>query len=114
MPSQVDQEKYEAVRSAVITACPELKGKPAIRKQIAPDVYEVSAEMYYDKPVQLSHVLRAMREARVYDIIVATTGWFYKEGGSYQESLVQYDLANDDLSKQSPELIQFLYDVICK
>ena len=146
MPSQVDQEKYEAVRSAVITACPEIMELSFGCKFKANDkipfivyvgkntgqhcllVPETQALLLVNKieteilghPIQLSHVLRAMKEKCPFGKVTEFyDGETMDEGQEQFERqsmriLREWNLTEDDLSKQSPEVIYFLWEVLCK
>lgn len=107
----MEPTKYEQVLKAVQAACPELMDGG-----------------YVDCPVRLSHVLRAIGERLKGDtdhrLTMTTDGLMFWEGeetggdGMFSHWIwvddAKYDLTKDDLSAQSEETINFLFDILCK
>lgn len=70
-------------------------------------------------PIRLSHVLRAIEKQpgmSLLDFALDSDGWFIQRPkGSHRFcQVVRYDLTQDDLSLQSPETIDFLFNILCE
>lgn len=141
MPSQVDQEKYEAVREAVIAACPEImelsfgcrisNGKSSqLVNYLDPNgihwcdgTFSVNEAIKNLKiighPIRIAHVLRAIKEKCPSKIAEGIEGINWDEGEEQYaryglRMLREWNLLEDDLSKQSAETINFLWEILCK
>lgn len=111
-------QKIEQIRAKCIETNPEIRKRPCVlsfngRKEIGvPD--------NNGPEIRLADVLLAIHAKfptteRFYGI--DTEGEFGQfsdtEGMVAMEPLVYWDLRNDDLEKQSPETIEFLYNLLC-
>lgn len=72
-----------------------------------------------DHPIRLADVLRAMAVRGNY--FVGTDGWFsrYETGHEWVKQdggllAVTWPLADDNLDHATPEMIEFLYEILCK
>lgn len=108
-------QQQGAVRKVLQDVCEEMKYMPT-RTNVNNEI-----EVVYNTVFRLSHVLRAMGEK---SIRVDTQGWFYYnlpmmnlETGDYDlkwKVSERWDLTKDDLSLQSPETIEFLFNILCE
>lgn len=91
--------KYEAVREEIVEACPELEDGG-----------------YVERTARLSHVLRAIKaggEPSVeFPSLTMTLNGRFKNTTCHL--LDRWDLTKDDLSLQSPETIDFLFNILCE
>jgi len=135
----MENSKYEAVRAKIVEACPELMELSfGCKVTLEGDWWMVYAntgdsvgichgserrfpcknqiDEILGHPIRLSHVLRAIADE------VDSTACMYPDGafvewdssGYDYHILFRYDLTKDDLSLQSPETIDFLFNILCE
>lgn len=104
----MDNSKYEAVRAKIKKTCPD-----------AVEVVEWKGDEPYivkDSPLRLSHVLRAIKAGGEPSVEFPSLTMTLK--GRFKNTtchlLDRWDLTKDDLSLQSPDTIDFLFNILCE
>lgn len=113
------QDQIQLIREKCIEANPEIA-----TKRLVGDKYEVTEEFVSCRPIRLADILLAINK-NPEDYSIGTDGRFMKmtwfpNGGFNMEWVkesngvlaIGWNLLKDDLSLQSPETIQFLYQLL--
>ena len=102
-------QKLQAVREAVTKAVPSIKSHCP---SCGGAVFGESC-----RPIRLADVLAAMEKVEA-DYFIDMSGTFVKQnttldGDAPERTDYKWNLLDDDLSHQTPETIDFLYEILC-